>query len=103
MKPYKDSDLFITNNLKEAIYLLPDGLGIWGEFYDGFRCADHRQIEQVTKLTRYNEDFWNEVHFSLGLVRLVPESEIALIRHNQELTDKQQKAIAFLGYDIEIY
>lgn len=103
MKPFKESELLITNNLNEAMYLLPDGLGIWGEFYDGVRCADHRQIEQVTVHSRYDEGFWDEVHFTLGLVRLVPETETALIRLNQELTDKQQKAIERLGYDIEVY
>lgn len=100
---FAGSELQLTQDLAHSIYLLPSGEGIDGEFYYGARGLDHRAIEQVTPIDRYNPNFWDYVHFELCLVRLVPETEIALIRANQTLTPAQKEAITGLNYTIEIY
>ena len=45
IKMFKAEGVEITNNLKEAIYILSDGTLIGGMFYDGMRTEDHRIIE----------------------------------------------------------
>lgn len=100
---FAGSDLKLTQDLAHSIYLLPSGEGVDGEFDYGSRGLDHRAIEQVTPIDRYNPCFWDYVHLTLRLVRLVPETETALIRANQTLTPAQAKAIDALNYTIETY
>ena len=100
---FAESDLQLTQDIAHSIYLLPNGEGVDGEFDYGSRGLDHRVIEQVTPIDRYHPDFWDYVHFNLGLVRIVPETETALIRANQTLTQAQAKAIDALNYTIETY
>ena len=100
---FAESDLQLTQDIAHSIYLLPSGEGVDGEFDYGSRGLDHRAIEQVTPIDRYHPDFWDYVHFNLGLVRIVPETETALIRANQTLTQAQAKAIDALNYTIETY
>lgn len=100
---FSDSELQLTQDIAHSIYLLPSGEGVDGEFDYGSRGLDHRVIEQVTPIDRYHPDFWDYVHLNLGLVRLVPETETALIRANQTLTPTQKEAITALNYTIETY
>jgi hypothetical protein len=92
----------MTDNIHEAIYLLSDGQMISGDFDCGMRGTDHRMIECIIDGDRYDNDFWNKVH-ELGLVRLVPETEFALIIEGQELTAIQEKIINEIGFEIEAY
>lgn len=43
------------------------------------------------------------MHYQYGLVRLVPETGIALIRENQVLTDIQKDLLTKADYTIEMY
>lgn len=92
-----------TKNGKEAIYIFPNGLMIDGMFDYGSRSEDHRMIECLMESNRYDNNFWNDVHNQLGVVRLVPESMIALIIQGQELTNEQSTIINKWGYDVEEY
>ncbi|MHC5291055.1 hypothetical protein ACYSTM_21105 [Bacillus licheniformis] len=93
----------MTDNPFEAIYILTDGQLISGDFDCGCRGTDHRMIECVIDGDRYEDDFWDKVHTDLGLVRVVPETEIALIKEGQELTAKQEEIISQIGFEIEAY
>lgn len=92
-----------TKNAKEAIYIFPNGLMIDGVFDYGSRCEDHRMIECLMDSDRYDSNFWEDVHNQLGVVRLVPESMVALIIEGQKLTKEQLTIIKKWKYDIEKY
>jgi hypothetical protein len=92
-----------TKKAKEAIYIFPNGLMIDGVFDYGSRSEDHRMIECLMDSDRYDNNFWDDVHNQLGVVRLVPESQYALIAVNQELTKEQLVIINKLGYEVEEY
>ncbi|GIN25528.1 hypothetical protein NSQ93_22495 [Bacillus sp. FSL W8-0445] len=93
----------LTENVHHALYLLTDGRMIDGVFEEGCgRTEDHTMIEVVLG-DRYAKDFWERVHFELGLVRLTPETKIALINKGQELTEIQKEIILKSGYNIEEY
>ena len=86
-----------------SFYLLPDGrfLNCLADY--GVRCDDHRVIFGATKIER---DDWDKLHRNYKLVRLIPESEIALIKKYQRLTEEQKRALEELkeyGWEIEIY
>lgn len=94
----------LTTNINEAIYLLPDGRMLDGCFYYGCREHDHRIIEAVyNNKDRYTKGFWDSVHKDYRLVRLVPESKVALIRKNQRLTNEQKQILLNSTYEIEKY
>jgi hypothetical protein len=92
-----------TKNAKEAIYIFPNGLMVDGMFDYGSRSEDHRMIECLMDSDRYDNNFWDDVHEQLKVVRLVPETKYALIAQNQELTKEQLTIIKKTGYDIEEY
>jgi hypothetical protein len=93
----------LTNNPKEAIYIFPNGEMIDGGFDCGSRGEDHRMIECFMDSDRYDDNFWNDVHDQLKVVRLVPETMYALIAVDQELTKEQLNIIKEAGYEIEEY
>jgi hypothetical protein len=94
----------LTTNINEAIYILPDGRMLDGCFDYGCREHDHRIIEGVyTDKNRYTEGFWDSVHKDYRLVRMVPESKIALIKGRQRLTDEQKQILSRSSYEIEKY
>lgn len=94
----------MTDNINEAIYLLPDGQMISGDFYYGSRNTDHRMIEAAyTNKDRYTEGFWDSVHKDYRVVRLVPESRYALVRMRQRLTHIQESILNETDYIIERY
>lgn len=92
-----------TNNPNEAIYIFPNGLMISGDFDCGMRGTDHRMIECFMESDRYDNNFWDDVHEQLKVVRLVPETRFALIAEGQEITSEQLEIINDQGYEIEIY
>lgn len=92
-----------TNNPSEAIYIFPNGLMISGDFDYGSRGTDHRMIECFMESDRYDNNFWNDVHEQLQVVRLVPETMFALIINGQQLTNEQLTIINNNGYEVEIY
>jgi hypothetical protein len=94
----------LTENIGEAIYLLPDGRMLDGCFDYGCGEHDHRIIEGVYKdKDRYTPGFWNAVHKDYRLVRLVPESSVALIKGRQRLTPEQKQILSCSSYLVEVY
>jgi hypothetical protein len=94
----------LTENVNEAIYILPDGRMLDGCFDYGAREHDHRIIEGAYKdKDRYTDGFWDSVHKDYRLVRMVPESQTALIKGKQRLTLEQKQLISLSGYEIEKY
>lgn len=95
----------LTNNDYEAIYVMQDGAMIDGECDCGYRGLDHNMIAFAVPYKRsidYNK-FWNYVHEELGLLRVIPETEICLAGVNQELTQEQLDFIERTGYELERY
>ena len=100
-----------TDDISTAEYLFPDGrmVSSW-EF--GTRGDDHRAIRNyfdvmenpsLDILDSHPKDFWNLVHNGLGAVRLVPETQTALIVENQILTPEQQERLNHSSLKIEKY
>ena len=83
-----------------SFYILPDGRFLNCLQAYGVRCDDHRLIFGATKL---NANDWEKLHRNYKLVRLVPESNLALIKNRQKLTKEQQKAIEEIGFEVEKY
>jgi len=81
----------MTTSDDEAIYVLPDGDMIGGEFDMGYRGLDHNMIAFAVPYKRSDdyEKFWKYVHLDLRLLRVVPETRVALAYIGQELTKEQ--------------
>jgi hypothetical protein len=97
-----------TYRFEHAIYLLPDGTMIDGDYCDGIRGADHRAIFGAVNYGSYYEtnntnEFWKRLHRDYRLVRLVPETKTALLKGRQQLTPIQRHLILRNGYTIERY
>lgn len=99
-----DTDYYtLTNKISEAIFILADGSMIDGQFDMGIRGIDHRMIECVVDFDRYDDKFFDKVHDLLKIVRLVPETNVALVKVNQELSEIQLELIDRAGFVIEYY
>lgn len=91
----------LTTNFYEAIYLDQYGNLLDGEFDCGMRGLDHNCLLNYSNdLSHYEK--WQELH-SKNIVRLVPESSIALIMDNQTLNETQLNMITDNGYEIATY
>lgn len=104
-----ESGIQLTDHLSTAMYLLPDGSMIDGEFDGPYRGQDHRAIfAAVDNYPDYYEvsnpgELWDRLHKEYKLVRLVPESNTALIKNHQRLTEEQKQILANSSYEIEKY
>jgi hypothetical protein len=103
-----EGGLVVHNDLSQAMYLLPDGSMIDGEFDYGSRGQDHRAVFVAVDYPDYYEvsntmELWDRLHKEYRLVRLVPESMTALIKGRQRLTPEQMNILAHSGYEIEKY
>lgn len=104
-----ENDVMFTDNIDTAMYLLPDGSMIDGEFDFGMRGQDHRIIFGGVEYGDYylssntNKTHWTRLHREYKVIRLVPESNIALIKNRQRLTDEQKEILKGTNYEIEIY
>lgn len=87
----------LTTDINQAIYLFKDGSMVSGEFDCGSRGLDHNCL-----LSQGFKDY-NELHRATGVVRLVPETQTALILANQHLSKRQQSALSNSDYIIEEY
>ena len=91
IKMFETEGIETTDNLKEAIYILPDGTLISGMFYDGSRTEDHRIIEILfNDINRYTPNFWHIAHERTGMIQHVPETSYILKTVGQEVTTEQQ-------------
>ncbi|WP_145450082.1 hypothetical protein [Staphylococcus hominis] len=101
---FKDNDMTTTENIEEAIFILPNGQLISGEFDCGIRGLDHHVIEGLfDDLDRDNDTFWNDIVERTNIIQYVPETEIALIKEGQHITKEQQAMINQYQLQTEIY
>lgn len=94
------SDEFLGSS---SFYLLPNGKFLNCLADCECRADDHRIIIGATKIERNDLD---KLHKNYKLVRLIPESEIALVKKYQRLTEEQKIALEELktyGWEIERY
>ena len=100
----------MTDNLDEALYILRDGSMISGGYDMGIRGEDHNMIVDLIsegvekdKNSEGATNFWKALHQKTSLVRVVPETNSALIATGQQLTAPQRHVIDELGYRVEEY
>lgn len=91
-------DVAITEDINQAIFIMNDGTLIDGEFDCGIRGNDHNEL-----LSYFEGLDWEELHKQLNIVRLVPETKIALIGKGQELNQLQQYLLANSSYQVAEY
>lgn len=100
-----------TDDISTAEYLFPDGRMVSSWEYDA-RGDDHRAIRnyfdvmgrpELDILNDHPKDFWNLVHNGLGAVRLVPETQTALLLEGQSLTTIQKEILQSSSLKIEVY
>lgn len=103
VKNLLEAEVQLTEDINTAMYILDDGQMIDGEFDFGIRGQDHRIIEAGIDYDRYAKDFWTRLHREYRVVRLVPETNVALVKGRQRLTEAQKALLANTNYEIEVY
>ncbi|WP_288528772.1 hypothetical protein [uncultured Secundilactobacillus sp.] len=100
-----EGELTLTQDPAEAIFLLRDGTGISGEMEMGVRGLDHNSVTSLVEpeIKSGDPNYWVKVHAATDLVRLVPETNTALILEGQALTLAQRRAIEELDATVEPY
>ena len=100
-----------TEDIETAEYLFPDGRLVSSWDY-GMRGDDHRAIRnyfdvmgrpELDILNDHPKDFWNLVHNGIGAVRLVPETQTALLLEGQALTTIQREILQSSSLKTEVY
>lgn len=100
-----------TEDIETAEYLFPDGRLVSSWDY-GTRGDDHRAIRnyfdvmgrpELDILNDQPKDFWNLVHNGIGAVRLVPETQTALLLEGQALTTIQREILQSSSLKTEVY
>ncbi|HEP2950536.1 TPA: toprim domain-containing protein [Streptococcus pyogenes] len=100
-----------TEDIETAEYLFPDGRLVSSWDY-GMRGDDHRAIRnyfdvmgrpELDILNDHPKDFWNLVHNGIGAVRLVPETQTALLLEGQALTTLQREILQGSSLKTEVY
>lgn len=86
-----------TTELDTAIFILADGTMIDGCFDCGVRSIDHNEMKS------YFETNWDTIHKELKVVRLIPESMVALVGVDQTLTVEQKSLLLDSEYQVEEY
>ncbi|WP_304841987.1 hypothetical protein [Dubosiella newyorkensis] len=100
----EECDYKLTENSREAIYILRDGSMIDGEIFEGSRTNDHQMIECfMENIDRCHKDFWSRVHTDLGVVMLVPEYKTYMVMEGQKITEQQKEVLKELDYECEVY
>lgn len=94
-----------TDDLNEAIWLLRDGQMISGGVVQGrgVRILDHTIVEGINDAVYSDEDFYERIHDDTGMVRIVPEAEMALIKAGQLITDEQRQTIRGFNFEVQEY
>lgn len=91
-------DVATTEDISQAIFIMNDGTLINGEFDCGIRGNDHNEL-----LSYFDDLNWEELHKQLNIVRLVPETKIALIGKGQKLNQLQQDLLTNSSYQVAEY
>lgn len=81
-----------VENINESLWITPTGEMLTGDYDMGVRGTDHRALLDFYDLDRDTPSSWDSLH-EVGFVRIVPETNIALIYENQIITDKQREEI----------
>lgn len=98
----KDEGYQLTSDFLQAIFIDRYGNMVDGEFDCGMRGLDHNCILDGSDHETPHNVKWENVH-KQGIVRLVPETKVALIIESQEITDYQRELILMYDYEIEVY
>lgn len=110
-KYVEEVDQRYTEDIETAEYLFPDGRLVSSWDY-GMRGDDHRAIRnyfdvmgrpELDILNDHPKDFWNLVHNGIGAVRLVPETQTALLLEGQALTTIQREILQSSSLKTEVY
>ena len=100
-----------TEDIETAEYLFPDGRLVSSWDY-GMRGDDHRAIRnyfdvmgrpELDILNDHPKGFWNLVHNGIGAVRLVPETQTALLLEGQVLTTIQKEILQSSSLKTKVY
>lgn len=100
-----------TEDIETAEYLFPDGRLVSSWDY-GMRGDDHRAIRnyfdvmgrpELDILNDHPKGFWNLVHNGIGAIRLVPETQTALLLEGQVLTTIQKEILQSSSLKTEVY
>lgn len=86
-----------------SFYLLPDGRFLNCNCEYGSRGDDHRLIFGATRINSNDYYKFDKLHRNYKVVRLIPESNMALIGKRQQLTREQERALDGLDYEVERY
>lgn len=98
---FEEEGVGLTENINEAIYIFDNGAMLSGMFVDGIRSEEHRTIELLFDDTdRSDEMFWEKVVERTRVAQYIPETEILLLKTNQELSPKQQAIVE--KYDLTV-
>lgn len=104
-----DCDLTLTDNLDESLYLLANGEMVSGCDRYGERSEDHRcMLDLILNGQNYytlkdTTKAWKKLHHETNLVRICPETKIALIATNQTLAASQKDVLNKFNYQVEKY
>ena len=91
-------DAATTDDIAQAIFIMEDGTLIDGEFDCGTRGDDHNEL-----LSYFEGMTWAEIHQQLKVIRLVPETNFALIGKDQKLNAIQNNLLANSNYQVAEY
>lgn len=97
-----ENDVEYTDNIHEAIWITPDNDLISGEYDMGTRGIDHNNLLDTLDLDRGDSKSWDKIH-ELGFIRLIPESETAMIYTNQPMTQEQKDIVEEIDFKYESY
>ena len=95
-------DFMLTNNINEAIFMDFYGNMIWGEFDMGMRGLDHNCILDGSDHETTHFKKWENVH-EQEIIRIVPETKVALIMDFQQPSERQLELIKDNNFIIEYY
>lgn len=91
-----------TDDLKESIWITPDNKMIWGEYDSDKRGTDHNSLLDIYGLDRNDNSSWDKIH-QMGFVRMVSETDTALVYKNQPFSKEQKEIIEKGGFSIVDY
>lgn len=96
MNLLSENGYYLTDDIKESIYILRNGKMISGNFDCGIRSVEHREIAElfIEDEDRYSPTIWSNLHDKTGVIMVVPEKMELLIMEEQELTDEQKETIS---------
>lgn len=92
----------LVDNIDESLWITPTGEKITGDYDMGIRGTDHRALLDFYDLDRDDNKSWDMLH-EAGYIRVVPETNIALVYENQPITASQIEEIESNNYTFESY